>query len=107
MIFEYAAGGIVLQDGNVLLIRARDLKGRAAWTFPKGHLHNHETSQQAAIPGKFHGISGKFADLRVAEVNHPTPAFLKPFQFNNERNPFFILPFKHIEEKVDNYSLVN
>ena len=47
-VFEYSAGGVVLHAGKTLLIRARDLKGRSVWTFPKGQLHGHETSQQAA-----------------------------------------------------------
>lgn len=48
-IFEYSAGGVVLRDGMVLLIRARDLKGRPVWTFPKGKLDDGEISQQAAV----------------------------------------------------------
>lgn len=48
-LFEYSAGGVVLRDGIVLLIRTRDLKGRTVWTFPKGKLNVGETSQQAAV----------------------------------------------------------
>ncbi len=48
-VFEYSAGGVVLRDGYVLMIRARDLKGRAVWTFPKGKLNAAEKSRQAAM----------------------------------------------------------
>lgn len=48
-IFEYSAGGVVLREGAVLLIRTRDLKGRTVWAFPKGKLNAGETAQQAAI----------------------------------------------------------
>ena len=48
-IFEYSAGGVVLRDGTVLLIRTHDLKGRTVWAFPKGKLDAGETAQQAAI----------------------------------------------------------
>jgi len=49
LIFEYSAGGVVVREGSVLLIRTRDLKGRTVWTFPKGKLNTGETSQQAAV----------------------------------------------------------
>jgi 8-oxo-dGTP pyrophosphatase MutT (NUDIX family) len=49
LIFEYSAGGVVVYEGSVLLIRTRDLKGRTVWTFPKGKLNTGETSQQAAV----------------------------------------------------------
>ncbi len=48
-IFEYSAGGVVLRDGQVLVIRTRDLKGRQVLTFPKGKLNEGEKSPQAAI----------------------------------------------------------
>ncbi len=40
---------MVLHQGKVLLIQARDLKGRAVWTFPKGKLNPSEKSPQAAL----------------------------------------------------------
>ena len=48
-IFEYSAGGVVLNDGNVLLIRTHDLRGRTVWAFPKGKLDKGETARQAAV----------------------------------------------------------
>jgi 8-oxo-dGTP pyrophosphatase MutT (NUDIX family) len=49
LIFEYSAGGVVVYEGSVLLIRTRDLRGRTVWTFPKGKLNTGETSQEAAV----------------------------------------------------------
>ena len=48
-IFEYSAGGVVLDRGRVLLIRTSDLRGRTVWAFPKGKLDRGETSRQAAV----------------------------------------------------------
>lgn len=48
-IFEYSAGGIVLREGTVLLIRTHNLRGQTVWAFPKGKLDKDETSQQAAV----------------------------------------------------------
>ncbi len=49
-VFEYSAGGVVLdEDGRVLLIRARDLRNRAVWTLPKGALAPGERSAEAAL----------------------------------------------------------
>ncbi len=46
---EHSAGGVILEDGRVLLIRMRNLEGREVWTFPKGHLDPGETAEQAAL----------------------------------------------------------
>lgn len=48
-IFEFSAGGVVLREGTVLVIRARDLRGHMVWSFPKGNLNEHESSPQAAL----------------------------------------------------------
>lgn len=46
---EHSAGGIILEDGKVLLILAQNLKGEKVWTFPKGHLEPGETPEAAAV----------------------------------------------------------
>jgi 8-oxo-dGTP pyrophosphatase MutT (NUDIX family) len=46
---EHSAGGVILEDGRVLLILMRTLKGGKAWTFPKGHLERGETPEAAAL----------------------------------------------------------
>jgi 8-oxo-dGTP pyrophosphatase MutT (NUDIX family) len=48
--YQYSAGGLVLDDdGQVLLIRARDLRNRPVWTLPKGALTAGESSEAAAL----------------------------------------------------------
>jgi len=48
-LFEFSAGGLVIRDNTILVIRARDLKGRPVCTFPKGRVDEGETSHQAAL----------------------------------------------------------
>jgi 8-oxo-dGTP pyrophosphatase MutT (NUDIX family) len=49
-LLEQSAGGLVVDDrGQVLLIRARDLRNRAVWTLPKGALMSGETGPEAAL----------------------------------------------------------
>jgi 8-oxo-dGTP pyrophosphatase MutT (NUDIX family) len=49
-ILEFSAGGLVVDaQGQVLLIRARDLRNQPVWTLPKGTLVTGETSEQAAL----------------------------------------------------------
>lgn len=49
-LFEFSAGGVVVDDeGRVLLIRARDLRNRAVWTLPKGALTAGESNTEAAL----------------------------------------------------------
>jgi ADP-ribose pyrophosphatase YjhB (NUDIX family) len=49
-LLEFSAGGVVLDEqGRVLLIRTRDLRGREVWTLPKGALARGETSATAAL----------------------------------------------------------
>jgi 8-oxo-dGTP pyrophosphatase MutT (NUDIX family) len=47
---EYSAGGVVLHDGKVAVIRPkkRDQDGNAVIALPKGHLDGEETTEQAA-----------------------------------------------------------
>jgi len=47
---EFSAGGVVLRDGEVALIRPkkRDQDGNAVIALPKGHLDGNETAEQAA-----------------------------------------------------------
>jgi 8-oxo-dGTP pyrophosphatase MutT (NUDIX family) len=50
VLLEFSAGGLVLDEqGRVLLIRARDLRGQPVWTLPKGALAPGETSAEAAL----------------------------------------------------------
>ncbi|HAH32865.1 MAG TPA: NUDIX hydrolase [Elusimicrobia bacterium] len=46
---EHSAGGVIFEDGQVLLILMANLNGDKVWTFPKGHLEDGETAEAAAI----------------------------------------------------------
>lgn len=47
---QYSAGGLVVDErGEVLLIRARDLRERPVWTLPKGTLAPGESTEDAAL----------------------------------------------------------
>lgn len=48
---EYSAGGIVVKDGLVLMIRNAALRdpSKAYWGFPKGHIEPGEKSGAAAV----------------------------------------------------------
>ncbi|MBI4386360.1 MAG: NUDIX domain-containing protein [Elusimicrobia bacterium] len=46
---EYSAGGVVTQNGRLLLVRVENLQGEVLWTFPKGHLEPGETPRRAAL----------------------------------------------------------
>ena len=47
--WEYSAGGVVFQEGKVLLIQVQNLKGEKIWTFPKGHIEKGERAREAAL----------------------------------------------------------
>ncbi len=49
MLKEIAAGGVVLREGKLLLVRVENLAGEKVWTFPKGHLEKGETPAAAAL----------------------------------------------------------
>lgn len=46
---EHSAGGVILENGCLLLIMMRNLKGEKVWTFPKGHIEPGETPEAAAV----------------------------------------------------------
>ena len=46
---EKSCGCIVLMDGKVLLIGARDNDGKLFWSFPKGHQDEGETDIETAL----------------------------------------------------------
>ncbi len=46
---EKSCGCIILRDGKVLLIGARDDNGKLFWSFPKGHQEDSETDVETAI----------------------------------------------------------
>lgn len=49
-LLQFSAGGLVVDErGQILLIRARDLRDRVVWTLPKGTLLPGETNTEAAL----------------------------------------------------------
>ena len=46
---EHSAGGVIFENGSVLLILMRNLEGKEVWTFPKGHIEPGETAEAAAV----------------------------------------------------------
>ena len=47
---QFSAGGLVVDErGQILLIRARDLRNQPVWTLPKGALNPGESSADAAL----------------------------------------------------------
>ena len=46
---EHSAGGLVVREGKVLLVRVCNLKQEIVWCLPKGHLEKGETPEQAAV----------------------------------------------------------
>ncbi len=46
---EKSCGCIVLKNDKVLLIGAKDDKGKLFWSFPKGHQETNETDTETAI----------------------------------------------------------
>ena len=49
MKFEFSAGGIVYNKGKVLLIKTKNLKGKAVWVFPKGIIEKGEKAEDTAL----------------------------------------------------------
>lgn len=49
MLKEVSAGGLVVREGKVLMVKVENLSGEVVWTFPKGHLEAGEGSRQAAL----------------------------------------------------------
>jgi len=46
---EHSAGGVLVEDGKVLLIRTQNLKGEEVWTFPKGLVEPGESPERTAL----------------------------------------------------------
>ncbi|MHB0927515.1 MAG: NUDIX domain-containing protein [Candidatus Nanopelagicales bacterium] len=48
---EFSAGGLVVdtERGAAAIIGRRDRRGRMVWSFPKGHLEQGESAEQAAV----------------------------------------------------------
>ncbi|MDI6640810.1 MAG: NUDIX hydrolase [Elusimicrobiota bacterium] len=47
--FEFSAGGVVVDNNKVLVIKTKNLKGEKVITFPKGHIEKKEKAVVSAI----------------------------------------------------------
>jgi len=46
---EFSAGGVIVKDKKLLIVKVKNLSGKIAWTFPKGHIEKSETIENAAL----------------------------------------------------------
>jgi len=49
MVYEFSAGGLVVDSGKVLIIETKNLKGDVVHTFPKGNIAKGEKPENAAL----------------------------------------------------------
>ncbi len=47
--FEFSSGGIVQENGNLLMVKVQNIEGTQIWTFPKGHIEKGEKLEEAAL----------------------------------------------------------
>lgn len=46
---EFSAGGVIIKEGQVLLVLMNTINGNKVWTYPKGHIESGEDAIKAAI----------------------------------------------------------
>jgi len=63
---EFSAGGLIVEDGKLLIVFMHNLSGKNVWTFPKGHIEKGETNHTAALREVFEetGIKCEIIDNR-------------------------------------------
>lgn len=49
MVYEFSAGGLVVDNGKVLIIKTKNLKKDEVYTFPKGKIAQGEKPEDAAL----------------------------------------------------------
>lgn len=49
MKFEFSAGGLVVKDNKILIVKVETLKKEIVWTFPKGHIEKGEKGLHSAL----------------------------------------------------------
>ncbi|MDO4742343.1 MAG: NUDIX hydrolase [Candidatus Saccharibacteria bacterium] len=69
---EKSCGCIILKDGKVLLIGAKDNEGELFWSFPKGHQEDGETDTGTAIRETKEevGLDVKIVDEEPIKTGH-------------------------------------
>lgn len=46
---EFSSGGVVRDKDQLLMVKVKNLEGKIAWTFPKGHIEPGEKAPEAAV----------------------------------------------------------
>ncbi|MBI5573245.1 MAG: NUDIX domain-containing protein [Elusimicrobia bacterium] len=46
---EFSAGGVIIKDKKLLIVKVKNLSGKIVWTFPKGHIEKSEKIKNAAL----------------------------------------------------------
>ena len=46
---EFSAGGVIIKDKKLLIVKVKNLSGKIVWTFPKGHIEKSETIENTAL----------------------------------------------------------
>jgi 8-oxo-dGTP pyrophosphatase MutT (NUDIX family) len=49
IVFEFSSGGVVQEQGQLLMVKVQNLEGVITWTFPKGHVEKGENAPEAAL----------------------------------------------------------
>ncbi len=94
---EHSAGGVLLEDGKVLLIRTRNLKGEEVWTFPKGLVEPGESPERAALREVFEE-TGYEAEI-VAPLGQVTYWFVRDGKRVKKTVDWFLMrPIRRVKE---------
>ena len=72
--FDFSAGGVLVEENKVLLIKVENLKGEIVWTFPKGHIEKGEKPEEAAIR-EVEEETGYLADI-ISSIDRTTYWFI-------------------------------
>ncbi len=72
MVIEKSAGGVVIEGGKILIVLMKTITGDKVWTFPKGHIEDGETPQQAALREVMEecGVKCRIIDNKEFFINH-------------------------------------
>ena len=71
------AAAVIINDGQVLLVRRRVKEGELSWQFPAGQVEPGETGEQAAVRETQRKPASPYG-RRAASVNGYTPTPAEP-----------------------------
>ncbi|MBN1383455.1 MAG: NUDIX domain-containing protein [Elusimicrobia bacterium] len=94
---EFSAGGVVMKDKKLLLIRVKNLSGRIVWTFPKGHIEKGESVKTTALR-EVREETGFICRI-VKPLGDTRYSFKRGNKFVNKKVVWFLMvPLKKIAE---------